>query len=124
MLAPERISGLAVRHRARFESGSDHFYSRKRPYDDVSIFSLVLPESRDGAITIAQAPNLALWIVIVTSVLIWAWRPPGRVGAALEIVVKGGLFVWALDEVVRGVNPIARTHGNTELQLPCSDPAG
>ena len=68
-----------------------------------------------GAITIAQAPNLALWIVIVTSVSIWAWHPPGQVGAALEIVVKGGLFVWALDEVVRGVNPWRRSLGAARL---------
>jgi hypothetical protein len=41
-----------------------------------------------GAITIAQAPNIVLWIVIVGSVLIWAWHPPGQLGGALEIVVK------------------------------------
>jgi L-asparaginase/Glu-tRNA(Gln) amidotransferase subunit D len=31
-----------------------------------------------GAITIAQAPNLSLWIVIVAGALIWAWHPPDR----------------------------------------------
>ena len=64
-----------------------------------------------GAITVAQAPNLALWIVIVGSVLIWAWHPPGPSGVALEIVVKGGLFVWAVDEIFRGVNPWRRCVG-------------
>jgi hypothetical protein len=64
-----------------------------------------------GAITIAQAPNLVLWIVIVGSVLIWAWRPAGHLGAALEIVVRTGIFVWAIDEVWRGVNPWRRCLG-------------
>lgn len=68
-----------------------------------------------GAITIAQAPNLVLWIVIVGSVLSWVWRPSGRSGFALEIIVKGGLFVWAIDEVWRGVNPFRRCLGAAAL---------
>ena len=68
-----------------------------------------------AAITIAQAPNLALWIVIVGSVLIWGWHPPGQLGVALEIVVKGGLFDWAIDEVLRGVNPWRRCLGTAVL---------
>jgi hypothetical protein len=68
-----------------------------------------------GAITIAQAPNLALWIVMVGSVLIWVWPPLGRLGVAFEVVVKGGLFVWAIDEVLRGVNPWRRCLGAVVL---------
>ena len=64
-----------------------------------------------GAITIAQAPNLILWIVIVGAALQWTWHPAGRLGAALEIIFKGGLFVWAADEVFRGVNPWRRCLG-------------
>src|ERR1700710_94527 len=64
-----------------------------------------------GAITIAQAPNLVLWIVIAGAALQWAWHPPGPPGVALEIVVKGGLFVWAVDEIFRGVNPWRRSLG-------------
>jgi hypothetical protein len=68
-----------------------------------------------GVITIAQAPNLVLWIVIVGSVLLWVWQPPGRPSIALEILVKGGLFVWAVDEVFRGVNPWRRCLGAAVL---------
>jgi hypothetical protein len=68
-----------------------------------------------GAITIAQAPNLALWIVIVGGVLIWAWHPAGWWGAALEMIVEVGLFVWAVDEIVRGVNPWRRCLGGAVL---------
>ena len=68
-----------------------------------------------GAITIAQAPNLVLWIVIAGSVPIWAWHPAGHLGAALEIVVKAGIFVWAIDETLRGVNPWRRCLGAAVL---------
>jgi hypothetical protein len=68
-----------------------------------------------GAITIAQAPNLVLWIVIAGSVPIWAWHPAGHFGVALVIVVKAGIFVWAIDEILRGVNPWRRCLGAAVL---------
>lgn len=67
-----------------------------------------------GAFTIAQAPNLLLWIVMVASVLRWVW-PSGNPAVALEIVVEGGLLVWAVDEVFRGVNPWRRCLGAAVL---------
>jgi hypothetical protein len=68
-----------------------------------------------GAITIAQAPNLALWIVIVGSGLICVWHPPDRLGVTFELIIKGGLFAWAIDEVLRGVNPRRRCLGGAVL---------
>jgi hypothetical protein len=64
-----------------------------------------------GAITIAQAPNLVLWIVIVAGVLLWIWPSTGTASVALTVAFKGGLLVWAADEVVRGVNPWRRCLG-------------
>jgi hypothetical protein len=64
-----------------------------------------------GAITIAQTPNLFLWIVIVAGALIWGWHPPGQVGVALNVIFSGVLFVWAGDEILRGVNPWRRCLG-------------
>ena len=64
-----------------------------------------------GEVTIAQAPNLVLWVAIVAGVLLWVWPPPGNPGVALEAVFKGSLFVWAVDEVFRGVNPWRRCLG-------------
>jgi hypothetical protein len=64
-----------------------------------------------GAITIAQTPNLVLWTVIVAAVLLWISPSSGQVSTALTIVVKGGLLVWAADEIVRGVNPWRRCLG-------------
>ncbi len=68
-----------------------------------------------GAITIAQAPNLALWVVIAGSILIWIWHPSGNPGLALNVVVQGSLFVWAMDEILRGVNPWRRCLGAAVL---------
>jgi len=64
-----------------------------------------------GAITIAQWPNRALWIVIVATILGWMCPSVGFSDMALEIVVNGGLMVWALDEIIRGVNPWRRCLG-------------
>jgi hypothetical protein len=64
-----------------------------------------------GAITIAQAPNIVLWIVIVAGVLLWVWPSSSRPTVFLEVVVKAGLLVWAVDEVFRGVNPWRRCLG-------------
>jgi hypothetical protein len=69
-------------------------------------------ESRvTGAITIAQAPNFFLWIVIVAAALIWVWHPPDQIGVALKVIFSGALFVWAGDEILRGVNPWRRCLG-------------
>lgn len=68
-----------------------------------------------GEITIAQAPNLVLWIVIVAAVLRWVWPWRGPSATALDIAVRGGLVVWALDEIVRGVNPWRRCLGGAVL---------
>jgi hypothetical protein len=64
-----------------------------------------------GAITIAQWPNLVLWIVIMAAVLQWIWPSSDQVGVAFAVVIKGGLLVWAADEIVRGVNPWRRCLG-------------
>jgi hypothetical protein len=64
-----------------------------------------------GAITIGQMPNLVLWIVIVAAALRWIWPFSGNVALALTLVVKGGLLLWAVDEIFRGVNPWRRCLG-------------
>jgi hypothetical protein len=63
-----------------------------------------------GAITIAQMPNLVLWIVIIAAGLRLIW-PSGNLALALTLVVKGGLLLWAVDEIFRGVNPWRRCLG-------------
>ena len=68
-----------------------------------------------GEVTIAQAPNLVLWVAIAGGVLLWVWPAPCNAEVALEVVFKGGLLVWAVDEIFRGVNPWRRCLGAAVL---------
>lgn len=77
------------------------------------LFEWFFRNRETGAITVAQAPNLLLWIVIVAGLLLRIWRPTGMAGSVLAVAVKGGLFLWAADEFVRGVNPWWRCLGAT-----------
>ena len=67
-----------------------------------------------GEVTIAQAPNLVLWIAMGAGLLLWVWPPPSNPGA-LEVVFKGALLFWAADEIFRGVNPWRRCLGAAVL---------
>jgi hypothetical protein len=68
-----------------------------------------------GVITIAQAPNLVLWVVIAAGVLVRIFPSAGKWSVALEIVSKGGLLIWGVDELFRGVNPWRRSLGAAVL---------
>ena len=68
-----------------------------------------------GELTIAQMPNPALWIVLVASLLSWAWHPAGQTGLQLDCLIKASLFVWGVDEILRGVNPWRRCLGAAAL---------
>jgi hypothetical protein len=64
-----------------------------------------------GGITVAQVPNLILWTVIVAAGLRWIWPPTSTSSSALTFILRGGLLVWATDEMLRGVNPWRRCLG-------------
>ena len=42
-----------------------------------------------GAITVAQAPNLVLWIVIIAAVARWIWPSVGTFSLACTVVSDG-----------------------------------
>ena len=64
-----------------------------------------------GAITVAQTPNLALSVFLVATAILWLRHPNGAISTVATVVATGSLIVWALDEVVRGVNPWRRFLG-------------
>jgi hypothetical protein len=68
-------------------------------------------DRRTGAITITQAPNFVLWVVIIASIVRWAWPSARNLSLVCAVLVTGGLIVWALDEILRGVNPWRRCLG-------------
>jgi hypothetical protein len=67
-------------------------------------------DRRTGGITIAQFPNVALWLVLATVVLRRV-VPSGTPRTAVDVLGVAALAWWALDEVVRGVNPWRRLLG-------------
>jgi len=68
--------------------------------------------SRDtGRITIAQFPNVALWIFLATVALRWVVSGGTALRTAVDVVGVAALGWWAVDEVIRGVNPWRRVLG-------------
>ena len=79
------------------------------------MFDWLFRNRQTGEITIGQRPNAAIVIFAVA----WATRrilePTGSVGTALDVIVTGSITVWALDELIRGVNPWRRILGAGRL---------
>ena len=70
-----------------------------------------------GRIVIAQWPNLPLWIFIAAFVVQLVLHPAGRIGLIIAVVGGLGLIWWAVDELIRGVNPWRRILGALVLAL-------
>nr|WP_082513822.1 hypothetical protein [Methylobacterium sp. Leaf465] len=68
-------------------------------------------DRKTGAITIGQWPNAPLLIFIGCALVGWLDGPGGRIGPYLRILGAAALAWWAVDEVVRGVNPWRRCLG-------------
>ena len=48
---------------------------------------------------------------MAAGILLWIWPSAGKLSVFLTMVFKGALLVWAMDEIVRGVNPWRRCLG-------------
>ena len=72
-------------------------------------------DRRDGGITIAQVPNVPLAAFLVAVVVRWTLHPSGTVGTVVAVLALAALVVWAVDEIVRGVNPWRRILGGGVL---------
>ena len=77
-------------------------------------------DRRTGAIVIGQWPNAPLWLFAAASVAEWLLETvapgmPPWLFAGLRIVSLLALAVWAIDEIVRGVNPWRRFLGGAVL---------
>lgn len=64
-----------------------------------------------GRIVIAQFPNAALGLYIAVALTRRVFDPVGTVRTTLDWMAVGALGWWAVDEVVRGVNPWRRALG-------------
>lgn len=72
-------------------------------------------DRRTGGITIAQFPNPPLIVFLVAAAVRLVADPLGTVGDVVWVVGFVALLVWALDEIVRGVNPWRRILGTVVL---------
>jgi len=68
-----------------------------------------------GRITVAQFPNAALGLFLAVSVLQLLLGPAGQLRTGLRVLAAGALIWWAVDELIRGVNPWRRLLGGAVL---------
>jgi hypothetical protein len=77
----------------------------------VRVIEWALRDRRTGRIVVAQWPNTALIVWIAASVVLALSDPDGVWGLVLRVAATVALSWWAVDEVVRGVNPWRRLLG-------------
>jgi hypothetical protein len=68
-----------------------------------------------GRIVVMQWPNLPLGLYLVATILRVVLHPHGTVAGVLAVVGTTALAWWAVDEVLRGVNPFRRGLGAVVL---------
>jgi hypothetical protein len=85
--------------------------SGERPGSVRRAFRWMFVNRRNGRVTIAQWPNIALSVFLAVSVVARLAHPAGEAGRLTRVLAVGALLVWALDEVLRGVNPFRRVLG-------------
>jgi hypothetical protein len=76
-----------------------------------SVFAWLFRNRRTGQITIAQFPNVALWLFFITVVLRRIVATGSTAHTAVDWAGAVTLGGWAVDEVLRGVNPWRRFLG-------------
>lgn len=84
------------------------------------LFDWFFRDRRTGAVVIGQWPNAPLWLFGIAAGLEWvlglaAPGLPPALFAALRLVALLSLAAWALDEILRGVNPWRRCLGAAVL---------
>lgn len=77
----------------------------------MTIFRWLFEDRRTGRIVIGQSPNLLMLVFIAATASRLVEGRRGAAGTAIRGAQAGSLFLWALDEVVRGVNPFRRIGG-------------
>lgn len=75
----------------------------------------VFRDRRTGRIVVGQWPTAPLGVWLGATVLRWLLDPGGGWRTALDVVAGVALAVWAVDEIVRGVNPWRRALGTVVL---------
>lgn len=80
-----------------------------------SAFGWLFRNRDNGRITIAQFPNVPLGVFLGATALDRLFDPAGSVGTAVRALGTAALLWWAVDEILRGVNPWRRFLGGGVL---------
>ena len=84
------------------------------------MFDWLFRNRHTGRITIAQFPNVPLGFFLAAAAADGFFQPAGTVGIAVRWLGAGSLIWWALDELIRGVNPWRRFLGGAVLAAQIS----
>ncbi len=77
----------------------------------MNIYRWLFEDRRTGRIVVGQSPNLLMLLFLAATASRMVEGRRGGVGKAIRGVQAGSLFLWALDEALRGVNPARRIGG-------------
>ena len=80
-------------------------------------FDWIFRNRRTGSLTFAQLPNLSLGVFLVASLVRRFVHLTDSPRAFLDVVVVASLAWWAVDEMIRGVNPWRRFLGAAVLAV-------
>src|ERR1700722_491257 len=89
-----------------------------RNFDEALRWMLV--NRRTGGLTVAQWPNVALSVSIALSIMRRFNIQKGTPKTTLGVLSFAATIVWAVDELVRGVNPFRRILGFVVLLTTAS----
>jgi hypothetical protein len=74
-----------------------------------------------GRLVVAQWPNVPLAAFLLLFVVSRIFHPSGSMGTFIRVLGIAALLVWALDELLRGVNPFRRILGAAVLLATVSN---
>jgi hypothetical protein len=77
----------------------------------------IFASRQSGRLTVAQWPNVWLWILVFLTAGLHVLHPSGSAGHLTRVLADVALLVWAGDELIRGVNPFRRILGVFVLAL-------
>jgi len=77
----------------------------------------MLLNRQTGQLTVAQWPNVSLSVFIVLTLLVHIFHPRGAVDDLVHVLADVALTIWAVDELIRGVNPFRRILGLVVIVL-------
>ena len=79
----------------------------------------MLLNRRTGHLTVVQFPNISLSVFVFLSIALRVLHPVGEIEALARVLADIALFAWAVDELLRGVNPFRRLLGLAVIVATC-----